>query len=468
MLNLNNLTMNLLTTLSKNTKIDNYNDYNINHYDSNYNMNKSEKNNIDDIDNINIDDIENLDNLDNLDCSKFFNDIYNNIMTNDNTIRLSKCTRCDSDDFIEDYTNGIIICTCGQVINNLYDSTNDVRQYEDDNKQENKRYNKVTNELLPQSSLGAKLPYNIKGNLHKIQSWSAMPYKERSLNNDFKIINLVCEKLNLSKNIQNSANIYYAAAKSCKHQDGENEGKNIITRGKNNKGIQGGCIWISCKKYNIPVLSKDISENFNLTIKELNKGIKSLKRLLEIKNMSVQLNVIGSEEYVRKYCTTLNVKTEYMEQAIQIAKNIDKLNIITEHTQFSIAATSVLIMAELNSITNVTKKSLKEMFGVSNVTISKTYKKLEKIKHILIDNNKVNKLVEKIKKLNDEQELTNDIKLRMEKFNINLKHNEKITNKQIDSDLESNKSDKSDNNKLKILVKNKKDIKMPLNKINKK
>lgn len=468
MLNFNNLTMNLSTTLSKNTKIDNYNDYNINHYDSNYNMNKSEKNNIDDIDNINIDDIENLDNLDNLDCSKFFNDIYNNIMTNDNTIRLSKCTRCDSDDFIEDYTNGIIICTCGQVINNLYDSTNDVRQYEDDNKQENKRYNKVTNELLPQSSLGAKLPYNIKGNLHKIQSWSAMPYKERSLNNDFKIINLVCEKLNLSKNIQNSANIYYAAAKSCKHPDGDNEGKNIITRGKNNKGIQGGCIWISCKKYNIPVLSKDIAENFNLTIKELNKGIKSLKRLLEIKNMSVQLNVIGSEEYVRKYCTTLNVKTEYMEQSILIARNIDKLNVITEHTQFSIAATSVLIMAELNSITNVTKKSLKEMFGVSNVTISKTYKKLEKIKHILIDNDKVNKLVEKIKKLNEEQELTNDIKLRMEKFNINLKHNEKITNKQIDSDLESNKSDKSENNKLTIIVKNKRDIKMPLKKINKK
>ena len=193
----------------------------------------------------------------------------------------------------------------------------------------------------------------------------------------------------------------------------------------------------------------------------------SLKRLLEIKNMSVQLNVIGSEEYVRKYCTSLNVKTEYMDQAIQIAKNIDKLNIITEHTQFSIAATSVLIMAELNAITNVTKKSLKEMFGVSNVTISKTYKKLEKIKHILIDDIKVNKLVEKIKKLNEEQELTNDIKLRMEKFNIDLKNNEKITNKQIDSDLESNKSESVDN-KLKIIVKNKKDVKMPLKKLNKK
>ena len=55
----------------------------------------------------------------------------------------------------------------------------------------------------------------------------------------------------------------------------------------------------------------------------------------------------------------------------------------------------------------------------------------------------------------------------MEKFNIDLKNNEKITNKQIDSDLESNKSESVDN-KLKIIVKNKKDIKMPLKKLNKK
>jgi DNA-binding transcriptional regulator YhcF (GntR family) len=139
--------------------------------------------------------------------------------------------------------------------------------------------------------------------------------------------------------------------------------------------------------------------------------------------MPVQINVIGSEEYVRKYCTEMNIKTEYMNQAIKIAQNIDKLNIITEHTQFSIAATSVLIMAELNSITNMTKKSLKTMFGVSNVTISKAYKKLEQLKHILIDDEKVNKLVEKLNKLNEQTQLSDDIKKRMDKFNINYDKN---------------------------------------------
>ena len=418
----------------------------------------------------NLDNLDNLDDLDNLDCSKFFEDVYNNLIqsTESSTTDRSKCSRCDSSEFVEDYTLGIVVCSCGEVINNIYDYAPDNKCYDDDTKQETKRYNKVTNELLPLSSLGTKLPYNIRGNLQKLQNWGAMPYRERSLYNDFKIINDRCDKLKLTKNIQQSANIFYAAAKSCKHQSGENMGKHIITRGKNNKGIQGGSIWIACKKNNTPISTKDIAEHFGLTIKELNKGIRSLLKLLGIKNMPVQINVIGSEEYVKKYCNQMNIKDEYTNQAIKIAHNIDKLNIITEHTQFSIAATSVLIMAELNSITSMTKKSLKNMFGVSNVTISKAYKKLEKIKHILIDDEKINKLVDKLNKLNDETRLSEDIKLRMEKFGIvNTEKEEIKLNKKSDKHVEVKQQDdeyyqedcEEDKHKIKIISKPVKKIK---------
>ena len=195
-----------------------------------------------------LDNFDNLDDLDNLDCGKFFEDIYNNLIesTENNTCNRSTCSRCESTEFVEDHTLGIVICSCGEVINNLYDYAPDNKSYDDDTKQETKRYTKVTNELLPLSSLGTKLPYNIRGNLQKLQNWGAMPYRERSLYNDFKIINDKCDKLNLTKNIQQASNIFYAAAKSCKHQSGDNMGKHIITRGKNNKGIQGGCIWIAC------------------------------------------------------------------------------------------------------------------------------------------------------------------------------------------------------------------------------
>lgn len=437
---------------------------------SNINTDDTIEDNYSIINNKNICNLDNFDDLDNLDCSKYFQDIYNNLVKNDEEkIDNSKCTNCGSNEFVEDQLLGVIVCECGQVIDNLYDYRPETRIYDDDTKQDTNRYNKVTNELLPLSSLGTRLPSNIRGTLQKLHNWSAMPYRERSLYNDFKKINLACDNLKLKKNIQQASNIFYAAAKSCKHEGGDNDGKHIITRGKNNKGIQGGSIWIACKTNNTPIIAKDIADQFNLTVKELNKGIKSLIKLLNIKNMNVQLKVIGSEEYVQKYCTQMNIKEEYMNQAIKIAKNIDRLNIITEHTQFSIAATSVLIMAEMNGISSMTKKALKNLFGVSNVTIGKTYKKLEKIKHILIDDDKVNKIVKKIEKINEEVQISDEIKKRMEKFGINDKTSENVVRNDISVQAINSSENKtykpkkqSEQNKDEIVEnKNKKLVKKP-------
>jgi len=138
--------------------------------------------------------------------------------------------------------------------------------------------------------------------------------------------------------------------------------------------------------------------------------------------MDGNYSAINSELYIKKYCTQNNIKEEYMNEAIKIANNINKLNIATEHNQFSIAATSVLIMAENNKITNMTKKKkLRNMFGVSEVTISKTYKKVEKIKNILAKDKEIDKLLNNIKKTqdDDEKESIDPMLLeRMKKFGI--------------------------------------------------
>ena len=45
-----------------------------------------------------------------------------------------------------------------------------------------------------------------------------------------------------------------------------------------------------------------------------------------------------------------DIEPEYMDEAIKISNNINKLNLASEHNQFSIAACSMLIMAENNNI----------------------------------------------------------------------------------------------------------------------
>ena len=392
------------------------NQYNNNQYNKNQKYNQMET----------FENFDNIEDLDNIDCSKYFQDIYDKILQDFDIEQadlvdkdLNKCTNCESTNFMDDTAQGIKVCSdCGVVASSLFDARYETRIYDEDNKGEKARCNKVTNELLPKSSLGTRLPSNIRGNLQKLQNWGAMPYRERALYNDFKKIDDKCDKLGLKKNIQDTAHIFYAAAKSCKHEEGENKGKFIITRGKNNKGIQAASIWISCNSSKTPILSKDIADQFDLTVKELNKGIKSLTKLLCCKNMNVNIEVVGSEEYVRKYCIELKIKTDYMNQAIKIAKNIDRLNLASEHTQYSIAATSVLIMSELNNITTMTKKRLKTLFGVSSVTIAKTYKKVEKIKHILTNDEKVEKLLVKFNTHLSSIKLTDVIKDRMKKFGI--------------------------------------------------
>ena len=401
----------------------------------------------------NLDDIFNSNNLDFLDTTTFYQEIYGkfkDVPKQEHTINFQKCPTCFSDDFIEDFSQGFIVCSCGQVITNMLDYRSETK-IDDDGKIDNVRCNKVTNPLLPTSSLGTRLPYNIKGTLQKLQTWSAMPYRERSLFRDFCKIDECCNKLNFKKNIQDDAKITYSKAKSCKYTEGPNVGKFIITRGKNNKGILAGSVCRACKKNQIPYNPKELAEHFGLSIKELNNGIKTTEALLKNTDLEGKYNAINSELYIKKYCFNNNIKDEYTQQAIKIAKNINRLNIATEHNQFSIAATSMLIMAENNNITSLTKKKLRIMFGVSEVTISKTYKKIEKIKNILSDDAEVDKLLMKIKKKqeSEEKEEINPALLeRMKKFGINI-------NKDIDNNKEEEiKENIQEDIKLKVITSN--------------
>ena len=135
----------------------------------------------------NLDDIFNSNNLDFLDTTTFYQEIYGkfkDIPQEEETTDSLKCPTCFSEDFIEDFSQGYVVCSCGQVICNMLDYRSETK-IDDDGKIDNVRCNKVTNPLLPTSSLGTRLPYNLKGSLQKLQNWSAMPYRERSLFRDF-------------------------------------------------------------------------------------------------------------------------------------------------------------------------------------------------------------------------------------------------------------------------------------------
>ena len=67
-----------------------------------------------------------------------------------------------------------------------------------------------------------------------------------------------------------------------------------------------------------------------------------------------------------------------------IANNIKKLGLASDHTPPSVAAGSILLMSKINNLP-LTKKLISKKFSISEVTISKIYKKIEEYNKILVN-----------------------------------------------------------------------------------
>ena len=234
-----------------------------------------------------------------------------------------------------------------------------------------------------------------------------MNYKERSLYIVIKNIQQKCRDGNIKKCIEDDAKIMYKNLSGCKHISGKNKGKNIIIRGANRGGLIGACVYFACKKKKDTRSPQEIAKLFGLRYTDITKGCKTFIKLMRLAKESYEITSSKPEDFIRRFCKQLHIRKEYIEVALQITKNVQKLNIASEHTPLSIATGSILLMAELNKIP-INRKQLSSNFSVSEITISKTLTKLREYSNALIDDEKTDKI---LKIMNKNKNKNKNIKL---------------------------------------------------------
>lgn len=385
----------------------------------------------------------------------------NNSVNNDNKVNnqcrnvsqcRNVCQNCGGNKFVEDHSQGIVVCTnrtCGQVFESLFDNNPEWKQYDDDDKS-GARCSQPVNVLLPQSSLGTSIGGYGKNRIKILHSWNQMPYKERSLNNEFKKIHEICQKSDILKCVEDDTKIMYKMVSECKHVTGKNKGKFVITRGINRKSIIAACLFFACIRKGVTRTSKEIALMCGIKEMEMNKGCKNLQKLFKIKNKSkkqvMDMGTSKPEHFIRRYCNELKIKNQYIDEALKIAINVEKLNIASGHTPYSSAAASILLMAELNNLNYITKKKLASEFDISDGTIYKTYKELEPYKYVLTNNETTDEILKQIKKDSVQQEVPPEVLERMQKFGVqqdtkqgnkSVKQNVKFANVIDDADDDS-------------------------------
>lgn len=337
-------------------------------------------------------------------------------VNNQNTNNL--CPSCNGNNIAEDYGQGTMVCMdCGQVLDNILDFNPEWKQFEDDDKMAG-RCSMPINPLLPRSSLGTNISGMGKNRLKTLHGWNAMPYKERSLNNEFKKIHAVCQEAKIYKCIEDDAKIMLKIANECKHESGKNMGKYVITRGKNRISISAASIFFACIKNKMTRTSKEIASLYKITDIEMNRGRKNLLKLLKQKKSKFQMGTSKPDHFIKRYCDELKIKSVYIDDAIKIAQNIERLNVASEHTPFSISAASILLMASINGLKSITKKKLANEFDLSLATLTKTYREIKKYKHIILNDETIDKIVTKIKSDMQIDSVPDEVLERMKKFGI--------------------------------------------------
>ena len=287
-------------------------------------------------------------------------------------VNKSICNLCNLETMIKDDLKYVCL-ECGYINTQLISNSGECNDYFSSSTSSNvssTRYGSV-NPLLPQSSrattmLGGRNGY-YKSYLARMQDWYNMPYSEKSLLDIFRIIDRKCNENNLPTIIRDRAKLMFKVLKDEK----------ILKREKPKHALIASCIYYSCKEKGIPKTTKELAKLFNISITQMTTGCKQYNEIMFHRNRDylIKIKPITYIECINSLCKMLDIVDRFRHIIINIASVADRLGIVNDNIPPSIAVSSVFMFITMLKLP-ITKKTLSMRSNISEVTISKTYKKL--------------------------------------------------------------------------------------------
>ena len=279
--------------------------------------------------------------------------------------------------------DGFLTCMnskCSVVYKDKLDQSAEWRYYgaDDNHASDPTRCGMPINPLLKESSYGCKviargrLTYEMR-KIKRYTEWQSMPYKEKSQYDEFQRITIMAKNAGISKLIIDEA---------CRYHKKISEHRTF--RGLNRDGIIAASIYISCLINEYPRTAKEIATIFHLDNTSATLGCKNAVTIVNL----IEDEMVNSDKtrfcktrplaFIERYCSRLNINHELTKVCQFIAIRIEQNNLVPENTPHSIAAGIIYFVAQVCNL-NVSKRDINKISEISEVTINKCYKKLEKI-----------------------------------------------------------------------------------------
>lgn len=301
------------------------------------------------------------------------------------------CISCKSENLIIDNSKGYLVCQDCAVINKEFSDKN--VDYIDE-QSGSSRYGCPSSYFFPNSALGTKIHSKGYNRAAILQRQGQMPYREKSLLEVLERIQSKCKKYNITQTVIDSAKILYKKVTDCKHTKGKRKGKNMIMRCINRRSMIAACVFYACKLQKEPRSPKEIADIYDLEIKHVNRGCRKFIDYIDLSSIFFEIKCSQSSDFIERFAKKLNIDKKYINIAKNISLNIHKLGLATTHEPPSVAAGCILLAVNINGI-EINKKQISDIFGISDVTISKTYRKIFPFYKIIMDDRVTDLILEK-------------------------------------------------------------------------
>jgi transcription initiation factor TFIIIB Brf1 subunit/transcription initiation factor TFIIB len=339
-------------------------------------------------------------------------DIYDMALTDNFTEDINpkknsnECDNCHKANTIHSNDKlGLIMCTnCGYVIENIIDDTLEDINYEDSNN--NPRCSTIIDHLSQKGAPCIVLS-GLNSRLNQRQKWSNGNAKDKANLEIIQIFDSICKNNSINKDISNTAKNTYFHISLSTYLTGKKAGKQIRTKADPRKGLMAACVHKSLEFHHKPRSYVTVANYFGIDKKRVTRAMKTVNNIIKDNPHLRYLNEIEhidiTIDYIKNVCKNENIfnignekcSDHFMNMAISIAKNSERLKLATKYKPHCMAACAIYAMSKLSPYT-VRKNVLAIILETSENSINKIYKEIYPHMSCLIEDKATTYIIEKM------------------------------------------------------------------------
>jgi transcription initiation factor TFIIB len=294
----------------------------------------------------------------------------------------------------EEFSSGDVVCaSCGLVVGDrIVDTRSEWRTFanDDGNTDDPSRVGDGANPLLNGNQLETQIAYgDVKGSheLHRAHGRSTLDKANKSLLVAYKEIGAHCDAIGIVKSVSDNAKHLFKIVDDAK-----------AFKGKSQEAIIAGCIFIACRKCNVPRTFREIYALTKVPKKDIGRTFKALEKFFA-EDSREKINVAAggatdpyktttstnAKDLCVRYCSQLGLKSQQFVKVSQgLADKMSTVGDLAGRSPLSVAAACIYMASYLLGKPK-TPKEISTIAGVSDGTIRTAYKYLYQERERLIE-----------------------------------------------------------------------------------